>query len=307
MWYQQHPPPSNSSGVALINYGPDGLQRLDYVVSTAERLGLRLVLPFVNNWADLGGYDAYLTAYSSESATQSSPDVFYQNVRAQRAYRDYVRVLVTRYRRSPAVFAWQLGNEPRCEGCGADVVFQWAANVSAYIKALDPHHMVSMGDEGWFAPASGYREASGRMSLAYNTHGGIDFLGNLMNISTLDYGTFHLYPSTWGYPFAWGNLWIQQHADAGARAGKPVVLEEYGSPNRSDHAVVLRPWQQTVLGAGIAADQVWQFGPANLSFDAASMGDEFSVYVHKPDFADVSTKHAQEMLDKKVNGTGDRL
>ncbi|CAK7237571.1 hypothetical protein SEUCBS140593_010015 [Sporothrix eucalyptigena] len=300
VWFQQHPAP-NATGndrAALINYDPDnGLPRLDYVVSTAERLGLKLVLPFVNNWSDLGGFASYAAAYGSSNASEAFN--FYASHRAQHVYRDYIRVLVERYRSSPAIFAWQLCNEPRCEGCDSSTVYNWAASISAYIKQLDPHHMVSLGDEGWFGPEAGYREADGSSSLAYETHGGVDFWGNL-NISTLDYGTFHLYPSTWGYPFSWGNQWIAQHADAGNRAKKPVVLEEYGSPQRDDHSVVLLPWQQVVLNTSIAADQVWQFGPANLSFDPTTFGDEFSVYANKADFATVSIKHAQDMLDKKV-------
>ncbi|CAK7211356.1 hypothetical protein SBRCBS47491_001096 [Sporothrix bragantina] len=301
VWFQQHPAP-NATGTAqaaLINYSPEnGLPRLDYVVSTAERLGLKLVLPFINNWSDLGGMATYATAYGNHSDPFATFN-FYASERAQRVYRDYIRILVERYRSSPAIFSWQLCNEPRCEGCDSSVIYNWAANTSAYIKQLDPHHMVSLGDEGWFGAEAGYREADGSSSLAYESHGGVDFWGNL-NISTLDYGTFHLYPSTWGYSFGWGNQWITQHADAGRRAGKPVILEEYGSPQRDDHSVVLLPWQQTVLNTSIAADQVWQFGPANLSLDATKFGDEFSVYADKADFSEVSVKHAQDMLDKKV-------
>ena len=39
----------NSSG-SYINYAANGIPRLDAVVSSAERNGIKLVLPFVNNW-----------------------------------------------------------------------------------------------------------------------------------------------------------------------------------------------------------------------------------------------------------------
>ena len=38
----------NSTG-GYVNYGADGIQRLDYVVSAAEKHKVKLVLPFVNN------------------------------------------------------------------------------------------------------------------------------------------------------------------------------------------------------------------------------------------------------------------
>lgn len=54
------------------------------------------------------------------------------------------------------------------------------------------------------------------------------------------------------------------------------------------------------MKTGIAADQIWQFGPTNLSMDAKVLGDEFSVYVDMPEFEKLGKLHAQAMLDKKV-------
>ena len=42
------------------NDGDDGLKRLDYVIHRAGQLGLKLVIPFVNNWNDFGGMDQYV-------------------------------------------------------------------------------------------------------------------------------------------------------------------------------------------------------------------------------------------------------
>lgn len=50
----------------------------------------------------------------------------------------------------------------------------------------------------------------------------------------------------------------------------------------------------------IAADQIWQFGPASLSADLASFGDKFSVYVNDNDFEEVGRARAREMLDNVV-------
>lgn len=52
----------NSTG-SFLNFGSDGLQRLDYVVSSAEKHALKLVLNFVNNWSDYGGIAAYNAAF----------------------------------------------------------------------------------------------------------------------------------------------------------------------------------------------------------------------------------------------------
>lgn len=61
--------------------------------------------------------------------------------------------------------------------------------------------MVTLGDEGWLYPENGY----GDESYAYSGAEGVDFVANL-KIPTLDYGTFHLYPNSWGYDYTWGSV-----------------------------------------------------------------------------------------------------
>ncbi len=236
MWYQLH----NQTG-AYVNYGDDGLQRLDYVVSQAEKLGLKLVIPFVNNWPDYGGFALYASIYGAQ------PN-FYENKKSQEVYRDYIKVIVSRYRNSSAIFAWQLCNEPRCSACNTSVIYKWATDTSKYIKSLDPNHMVSLGDEGWFALSSGYSDEDGTSSHAYSGGNGVDFVANL-NISTLDYHTFHLYPSWWNYPFSWGNHWIRQHADAGAkvRSHRPRTHNKFDGDTNAISCSTTRPsfWRST--------------------------------------------------------------
>ena len=52
-----------------INTGANGLQRLDYVVKSAEAHGIKLIINFVNNWADYGGMPAYNTYYGTTKLT----------------------------------------------------------------------------------------------------------------------------------------------------------------------------------------------------------------------------------------------
>jgi mannan endo-1,4-beta-mannosidase len=278
----------NSTG-SYINYGANGLQRLDYVVSAAEKHGVKLVLNFVNNWNDYGGINAYSVAFGSNATT------FYTDPTAQKAYKAYVKTLVTRYSRSSAIFAWELCNEPRCHGCDSSVITNWATGVSQYIKSLDPAHMVTLGDEGWFAPADGIGDGS----YAYSGAEGVDFVANL-KIPTLDYGVFHLYPNSWGYNYTWGSEWIEQHDTVGKAIGKPVVLEEYGTPFPHNHTGTELPWQETVLKGGIAADQIWQFGTPDLSVPAANLADVNTIFYNDTEYKILGRLHAAEMLGKFV-------
>lgn len=136
VWFQKH-----SGGVSTINTGTYGLQRLDAVVSSAEKRGVKLILNFVNNWDDYGGMTAYLNAYGGGTKTS-----WYTNTAIQTAYRAYIKAVVDRFKNSPAVFAWELANEPRCNGCATSVLYDWIKSTSEYVKSLDPNHMVAIGD-----------------------------------------------------------------------------------------------------------------------------------------------------------------
>ncbi|KAG4030691.1 hypothetical protein MFRU_011g01480 [Monilinia fructicola] len=276
----------NSTG-AYLNFGADGLERLDYVVHAASNYGLKLVLNFVNNWSDYGGIAAYTNAFNCSSTS------FYTDATCQKVYKNYVKTIVTRYRSSTSIFAWELGNEPRCHGCNTSVLTKWATDISTYIKSLDANHLVTLGDEGWLTPADGIGDGS----YAYGGGEGIDWVANL-KIKTLDYGVFHLYPNSWGYNYTWGHEWIKQHDNVGKEFGKPVVLEEYGTPFPYNHIETEGPWQATVLKSGIAADQIWQFGPNGTSVQAESFGDVNTIYFKTPEYATLGTGHARAMLKK---------
>lgn len=242
-----------------------------------------------------GGIAAYTAAFGA-NATE-----WFTDATSQKVYQNYINVLVNRYKTSPAIFAWELANEPRCTGCATSVLTAWARTTSRYIKDLDPSHLVTLGDEGWFAPADQWAIPDGDdLSYAYDGSSGVDWLANLATIPTLDYGTFHLYPDSWGYNYSWGNEWIRQHDQVGQEVGKPVVLEEYGAPFPGNHTPYYQPWQETVLHSGVAADQVWQFGTYDLSVPAANLGDVNSIYYNESEYQVLGFQHAADMLKKKV-------
>jgi mannan endo-1,4-beta-mannosidase len=180
----------------VINDGPLGLQRLDYVVHAAEKRGIKLVIPFVNNWEDYGGMTAYTTyclnltePRAADELPTDTKQAWYETAKCQEQYQRYIKAVVTRYLDSPTVFAWQLANEPRCGGCETSVVTEWARKTSAYIKSLDKKHMVSIGDEGFGLKASG----PGSDQYPYGFFEGTDFK-SLVELPNIDMGTFHLYP-----------------------------------------------------------------------------------------------------------------
>ncbi|RDL37498.1 putative Mannan endo-1,4-beta-mannosidase A [Venustampulla echinocandica] len=258
-----------------INTGANGLQRLDYVVKSAESHGVKLIVNFVNNWNDYGGMAAYNSFYGTSIST------WYTDSKVQAQYQAYIKAVVSRYSSSTAIFAWELANEPRCKGCSTSVITNWATKTSAYIKSLDPNHMVTLGDEG-------FMNGGGDGSYPYTTAEGIDFEANL-KVPNLDFGTFHLYPESWGVsenPF--GSTWFANHGTVCAKVGKPCIGEEYGATSNKPGAMV--PWQTTSLNTpGLAGDMFWQYG------DTLSTGkthdDGYTLYYGSSDYNTLVTDH----------------
>jgi mannan endo-1,4-beta-mannosidase len=220
------------------NDSETGLSHLDYVLDKARRLDLKVILVLTNNWRDFGGMDQYLTWYGLTEHRQ-----FYTDASVTRAYQDWLAHLVQHrntvngalYRDDPTIFAWELANEPRCTnggvfdnrpGCTPQMIVRWSRLMSSFIKSLDPNHLVSVGDEGFFVGGHGFGRDGAQ---------GVDHAG-LLALEQVDFGTFHLYPDNWAQSPRWGDAWIADHIEAAREAGKPTVLEEYGLVARRNRA-----------------------------------------------------------------------
>lgn len=131
--------------------------------------------------------------------------------------------------------------------------------------------MVCLGDEGFGL------DGGTDTSYPYTSGPGTAFV-DILAIDTIDFGTFHLYPSSWGETDDWGSSWITAHATAGAAAGKPVILEEYGSDTHANEAA----WQSTVLASTVAGDLYWQYGDTLTNGETAN--DGYTIYYGSDEF-----------------------
>jgi mannan endo-1,4-beta-mannosidase len=233
------------------NDGPNGLERLDYVLAKAGELKLKLIVVLVNNWRAFGGIDQYLMWYGRNKHHE-----FFTAPEVKHAYKNWVHHVVMRtntitgipYREDPAVFSWELTNELRCKGgdafdgnsseCTPETLTAWVGEMSGYIKSLDPNHMVSVGDEGFLD--------GGGDHWAYKANDGVDHEA-LTAQPAIDFGTFHLYPEDWGATLEWGETWIDAHLRVARKLGKPTVLEEYGvkvTRSRGNVGEVIKGWPE---------------------------------------------------------------
>ncbi|KAL4994913.1 mannan endo-1,4-beta-mannosidase C [Aspergillus recurvatus] len=286
------------SGTSTIDLEP-----FDKVVDAAAKTGIKLIVALTNNWADYGGMDVYTVNLGGRYH-----DDFYRLPQIKKAYKRYVKEMVTRYRDSPAIMAWELANEPRCgadgvrnlprseDGCSPELLTSWINEMSSYIKKLDPHHLVTWGGEGGFNYDSD--------DWAYNGSDGGDFEAELA-LKNIDFGVFHSYPDWWSKTVEWTNKWIVDHARAGRRVGKPVVHEEYGwltPQGRLDNLGTVSNitrleavggWQKISLREKMP-DLFWQFGYSGYSY-GRNHDDGFTIYLDDAEAKELVYKHARDV------------
>ncbi|KAH0830561.1 glycoside hydrolase family 5 protein [Lanmaoa asiatica] len=175
------------NGTVSINDGPNGLQKLDTVIQMAEQHGLYVILSLTNNWYplpllnntvkpvdnaiftrdvtsgtnnslprnylsnDYGGMDLYVRQFGLQTHDQ-----FYTNPSILNSFMNFTTQVVSRYVNSPAVFSWELANDPRCNStipasssCTTETITRWHATVAAHIRSIDPNHLISAGTSGF--------------------------------------------------------------------------------------------------------------------------------------------------------------
>ena len=219
---------------------------LDYLLAEMAERGMKAVLYINNSWEWSGGYGMYLEwagagkalipAEAGYGPFMESVSHFVTNEKAKELFYNHVRHVVSRtntvtgkpYKDDPAIFSWQIGNEPRCFrsdslGQAAFVDFMWTT--AALIKSLDPNHLVSSGSEG-----------------KHGCETSIELFERVHSCPDIDYMNIHIWPYNWSWvrentldtnlPIAIENTdkYIDEHIAVAEKYGKPVVLEEFGFP-----------------------------------------------------------------------------
>jgi mannan endo-1,4-beta-mannosidase len=220
-----------------------GLDR--FLVELGKR-DMQAVLYLNNSWEWSGGYGQYMEWATGEKALIPLIDgywPFMQQMRkfqtskeSQELFYNHVRAIVGRtnsitgkpYREDPAIFSWQIGNEPRCfsdEPAVRDGFIGWLTESARIIKELDPNHMVSTGNEGFMGCEQD-----------------MDLLERVCAIPGVDYMTIHIWPYNWNWVkadslredlgMAMDNTleYILRHQELSVKYGLPVVAEEFGFP-----------------------------------------------------------------------------
>src|SRR6185503_6266049 len=249
-------------------WNEEAFVHLDNVIAEAARNKLRVQLCLVNWWRDTGGVTQYLRWAGVKDAADDRYDfginnekaiLFYSNPDTRRMYRDHVLRLVTRrntvtgilYRDDPNIFGWELMNEAQVITGRWEERRAWFTEMSAYLKSLDPNHLIAPGT--W-----GYRSSSERREwLADHA------------IPTIDYCDVHNYPrddhdSFVNSPAALKEF-VENRAAAAYSLRKPLVLGEFGMGVEGHNGASQVDWYKAFFEAnaraGVAGAMFWILTP----------------------------------------------
>jgi mannan endo-1,4-beta-mannosidase len=241
---------------------------LDQVLAEAARNDVRVQLCLVNWWRDTGGVTQYLRWAGIQGGDDNNfpfginnekAMLFYTNETVRQLYREHLNKIATRrntvtgllYRDDPTIFGYELMNEAQCVTGRWEERRAWIAEMSAFLKSLDPDHLIAPGD--W-----GYRSAAERREWLKDH-----------TASTIDYCDVHNYPRDdhdlmVESPAAL-NEFIQNRVAAAYSIKKPLVFGEFGMSTDGFKGVSQIDWYRAYFEEtarnGVGGTMFWILTP----------------------------------------------
>lgn len=216
---------------------------LDYFLDEARKHGIRVVLNLMDNWQEAGGIPQF-----QGFAGIDTHEAFFQDENAWRVYADHVRAILQRrntvngrmYKDDPTIFSWELINEPRCAECPSAVLDTWITSMATLVKSIDPNHLLTVGEEGFFSNETPQQEAnpSGKGSWAGGQ--GQNFISNHAS-ENIDYGGIHMWIQNWEEATVdFAHRWLGEHIKQSKKLGKPLIMSEFGAWGNSKKMIKIR-------------------------------------------------------------------
>ena len=246
-------------------YNEKAFQSMDFVLAECNRVGVRMIVPFLDNWHWWGGIKEFC-------ALRGKPETaFYTDEEIKADYKHLVSFVLNRrntitgklYREDPAILAWETGNELR----GAPV--EWTLEMAEYIKGIDgKHHVVDGNDE--------------------------HISSEVLDSPHIDIVVRHYYRGTEGKggPVHYGERYLQDFRKCQGK--KPLLIEEFGI---APHEEMLDLCAKIVASEGTGG-LVWSLrqheshGGFRSHFEGKS---GFAAY-HLPGFSSGNDYHEREWL-----------
>jgi len=200
-------------------FNKSAFRTLDQVLAAANRTGVRLIIPLVDNWPWMGGGAEYA------GFRGKTKDDFWTDPQLIADFEQTVHFVLTRtntitgvrYCDDKAVLCWETGNEIPSPAA-------WTREIASYIKSLDINHLVMDG---------------------FNTS---TLRAESLQIPQVDIVTTHHYPGM-KTPFA--DL-IRANAEK-ARGKKPYIVGEFGFVSTTEMAAAM----EAIKDSGASGGLLW--------------------------------------------------
>ncbi len=206
-------------------FNEEGFRVLDMALEVANQTGVRLIVPFVDNWSWWGGINEYA------GFRRKPKDAFWTDRQVISDFKDTIAFIINRtnsltgvpYRDDKAILCWETGNELQSPA-------DWTREIAAYIKTLDRNHPVMDGYH-----ATELRDAS-------------------LAMPEVDIVTTHHYPG--------GNKSFAELVRANwhkAKGKKPYIVGEFGFVPTAQ----ILETMDAVLQTGASGALAWSLRPRN--------------------------------------------
>lgn len=220
---------------------------MDYAVMRAGQLGIRLIVPLIDNYHYFHGGKWVFTSWRNIS----DENAFFTNEQVIGDFEQYITHLLNRTNiytgvrlsEDPTVLAWETGNE-------ISPPVAWTQRISAFLKTLAPQQLVLDGTNGINTAALG--------------------------ISTVDLYTQHFYPG----PNVAGVL---QDAAVVTAAGKVFFVGEFGWKTDQLEPFI----EAVEASPLVSGDLYWSLFPHAIDWGFVQHGDTFTLHYpgDSPDLA----------------------
>jgi len=232
-------------------FNEEAFRALDKVLEVANKTGVRVIIPFVDNWVWWGGIQEYA------GFRNKSKEAFWTDAQIIADFKQTIAYVLNRtntctgvkYKNDKAVLAWETGNELQCPP-------RWTHEIAAYIKQLDGNHLVV---DGFFTSV---------------------LRGDSLDDPLVDIVTTHHYPRD-------PQVMIEQVATNRARSKgkKPYFVGEFGFVETD----AVRKLLDVVIDEGVAGALIWSLRFRNRDggfywHSEPFGGDKYKAY-HWPGFA----------------------
>ncbi|MFF9472381.1 cellulose binding domain-containing protein [Streptomyces roseolus] len=257
----------------------------DYVIESAKAHGLRLIPVFENYWEAYGGIDTRLR-WEGLSGGHPARAAFFDKNRCPGCFTSYKNSVShalnrtnhysgVKYKDEPAIFAWELMNEPRYEGQSAaenvdgTTLRAWVDEMGAFVKSIDPNHLLGAGIEG-HGTKYGFGGDSGNPFV------------HTQKSPYIDFTSAHPYPTE-----HWADLSIEETKDlvrawirdSHEAVGKPFFMGEFNVHN-VDRALWWREIYTAFEEAGGDGSAFWWYQDRGIDgkFGVSQGAPELAVF-----------------------------